>query len=72
LGYNILGNAFFNIGGLIILLKEVFGKENVKHGFDQPGRHFLESGNKRGNPKKCRWIYIRLLEVDFLVLLGPV
>jgi polysaccharide pyruvyl transferase WcaK-like protein len=64
-----IGNAFFNIGADYIL-KEVFGKENVNMVFDQPAGIF-RSGKKRGNPKKSLDI-IRLLEVDFVVLLGPV
>lgn len=64
-----IGNAFFNIGADYIL-KEVFGKDNVNMVFDHPAGIF-RSGKKKGNPKKSLNI-IKLLDVDFVVLLGPV
>lgn len=67
-GQNV-GNAFFNIGGKWIL-QQVFGTDTVAFIQDQPGyRTFHNQLN--GNPKNDIE-YIRLLDLDWLVMQGPV
>jgi hypothetical protein len=66
-GQNI-GNAFFNIGGKWIL-EQVFGEGGVEFVQDQPGyRTFHNQG--KGNPSNDIE-YLRLLDLDYIVLQGP-
>lgn len=64
-----IGNAFFNMGADYVL-KKVFGENNVNAIFDQPAGIF-RSLKKNGNPRRALNL-IKLIEVDLVVLLGPV
>ncbi|WP_421717901.1 polysaccharide pyruvyl transferase family protein [Algiphilus sp.] len=67
-GQNI-GNAFFNIGGDYVL-KRVFGEGGVGYHQDQPNYRTLHNKFK-GNP--ANYVdFIRHLDIDYLVLQGPV
>ncbi|MGB1561412.1 MAG: polysaccharide pyruvyl transferase family protein [Sinimarinibacterium flocculans] len=66
-GQNI-GNAFFNIGGKWIL-EQLFGENNVAFVQDQPGYRTFHN-QLRGNPANDIE-YLRLLDVDYIVLQGP-
>lgn len=66
-GQNI-GNAFFNIGGKWIL-DHVFGAGNVGFIQDQPGYRTFNNQQK-GNPPNDIEL-LRYLDVDYLVLQGP-
>ena len=66
-GQNI-GNAFFNVGGKWVL-DQVFGAENVAFIQDQPGYRTFNNQSK-GNPRKDIGL-LRQLDVDFIVLQGP-
>lgn len=64
-----IGNAFFNLGAEYVL-KQVFGEENVTMVFDQPA-YITQWNTNKGNPP---WAidYWSHLNVDYIVLLGPV
>lgn len=64
-----IGNAFFNLGAEYVL-KKVFGDENVTMVFDQPA-YITQWKTEKGNPP---WAidYFAHLNVDYVVLLGPV
>ncbi len=64
-----VGNGFFNLGADYVL-KQVFGEENVTMVFDQPA-YITQWNTKKGNPPKA-FDYISHLELDYIVLLGPV
>lgn len=66
-GQNI-GNAFFNVGGKFFL-ERVFGKGQVDFILDQPGYRTFNDQTK-GNPKNDFGL-LRQLDVDFVVLQGP-
>lgn len=66
-GQNI-GNAFFNVGGKWIL-EQIFGSTNVGFVQDQPGYRTFHN-QKNGNPKNDIE-YLRLLDLDYIVLQGP-
>ena len=67
-GQNI-GNAFFNLGGFY-LMEQVFGSESVGFFQDQPNYRTLHNKFK-GNPEN--YIdFIRHLDIEYLVLQGPV
>jgi len=66
-GQNI-GNAFFNIGGLY-LLRKIFPNYNVQLIQDQPG--YWTFNRKRTNPKNY-WGLLGKLDVDYIVLQGPI
>lgn len=61
-----IGNAFFNLGGEYVL-KQVFGEENVHMIFDQTA--YINHGKK--NIEQAIDYYAHL-NVDYVVLLGPV
>lgn len=61
-----IGNAFFNLGAEYVL-KQVFGDENVHMLFDQTA--YLNRG-KKNVPQAID--YLAHLNVDYVVLLGPV
>lgn len=64
-----IGNAFFNLGGQYVL-KRVFGEDAVGFFQDQPNYRTLH--NKfRGNPKTYV-DFVKHLDIDYLVLQGPV
>ena len=64
-----VGNAFFNLGGEFIL-KEVFGQGAVGFFMDQPNYRTLHNKFK-GNP--ATYVdFVRHLDIDYLVLQGPV
>jgi hypothetical protein len=67
-GQNI-GNAFFNMGGKWIL-EQTFGQGAVAFIQDQPGYRTFHAASK-GNPAKDVE-FLRYLDVDYLVLQGPV
>ena len=63
-----IGNAFFNIGGKWIL-EQMFGEGQVEFIQDQPGYrtfHNQLKGNPAGDVE-----YLRLLDLDYIVLQGP-
>jgi len=63
-----VGNAFFNIGGKWIL-EQVFGEGAVDFIQDQPGYrtfHNQMTGNPKGDVE-----FLRLLDLDYIVLQGP-
>lgn len=64
-----IGNAFFNLGADYVL-KKVFGDDNVTMVFDQPA-YITQWKTEKGNPP---WAidYFAHLNVDYVVLLGPV
>lgn len=63
-----IGNAFFNIGGLHVL-RQAFPDRNVQFIQDQPG--YWTFNRRRRNPRNyCN--LISRLDVDFIVLQGPV
>lgn len=64
-----IGNGFFNMGADYVL-KQVFGEENVSIVFDQPA-YITFHDRRKGNPKKA-FEHIKYLDVDYIVLLGPV
>ena len=66
-GQNV-GNAFFNIGGKWIL-EQMFGQGEVEFIQDQPGYRTFHDQLK-GNPKNDVE-YLRLLDLDYIVLQGP-
>lgn len=66
-GQNV-GNAFFNIGGKWIL-EQVFGRGEVEFIQDQPGYRTFHNQHK-GNPKNDVE-FLRLLDIDYIVLQGP-
>lgn len=64
-----VGNAFFNLGGEYVL-KRVFGEGAVGFFQDQPNYRTLHNKMK-GNPEN--YIdFVRNLDIDYLVLQGPV
>lgn len=67
-GQNI-GNAFFNVGGKW-LLEQIFGLGVVEFIQDQPGYRTFHNA-ARGNPKNDIG-FIQYLDVDYIVLQGPV
>ena len=67
-GQNV-GNAFFNIGGEYVL-NRVFGKNTVGFFQDQPNYRTLHNKFK-GNPNNYV-DFIKYLDIDYLVLQGPV
>jgi len=64
-----VGNAFFNLGGEYIL-KNVFGEDQVGFFQDQPNYRTLHNKFK-GNPKNYV-DFVKYLDIDYLVLQGPV
>ena len=64
-----IGNGFFNLGADYVL-KQVFGDENVTMVFDQPAG-ITQWKTEKGNPPNAI-DYIGHLDVDYVVLLGPV
>lgn len=66
-GQNV-GNAFFNIGGKWIL-EQIFGSGQVEFVQDQPGYRTFHNQLK-GNPKNDVE-FLRLLDLDYIVLQGP-
>lgn len=66
-GQNI-GNAFFNVGGHWIL-RQIFGEDNVAFIQDQPGYRTFHN-QKSGNPRNDIEL-LRLLDIDYIVLQGP-
>ena len=66
-GQNI-GNAFFNVGGLEVL-RRAFPDHNVQFIQDQPG--YWTFNRRRVNPPND-WGLLARLDVDYVVLQGPV
>lgn len=64
-----VGNAFFNLGGEYVL-KRVFGEDTVGFFQDQPNYRTLHNKFK-GNPKNYV-DFIQHLDLDYLVVQGPV
>lgn len=64
-----VGNAFFNLGGEYVL-KQVFGEGGVGFFMDQPNYRTLHNKFK-GNPDTYV-DFIQHLDIDYLVLQGPV
>jgi hypothetical protein len=64
-----VGNAFFNLGGEYVL-KRVFGEDAVGFFQDQPNYRTLHNKYK-GNPKTYV-DFIQYLDIDYLVVQGPV
>lgn len=64
-----IGNAFFNKGAEYVL-KQILGEDNVHFVFDSPA--YISSFAKIKEPPKNALNYIEHLDVDYLVLLGPV
>lgn len=64
-----IGNAFFNLGGEYVL-KQVFGPDAVGFFQDQPNYRTLHNKFK-GNPRNYA-DFVRDLDIDYLVLQGPV
>lgn len=63
-----VGNAFFNLGGEYVL-KRVFGESAVAFVQDQPNYRTLHNKMK-GNP--ANYVdFVRYLDIDYLVLQGP-
>jgi hypothetical protein len=66
-GQNV-GNAFFNIGGLHVL-RRLFPDHNVQFIQDQPG--YWTFNRSRINPRNY-WGLLKYLNIDYIVLQGPV
>ncbi len=64
-----VGNAFFNLGGEYVL-SQVFGQGSVSFIQDQPNYRTLHNKFK-GNPQNYV-DFVRDLDIDYLVLQGPV
>ncbi|MBY6140970.1 polysaccharide pyruvyl transferase family protein [Leisingera daeponensis] len=64
-----VGNAFFNLGGEYVL-KRVFGDNAVGYFQDQPNYRTLHNKFK-GNPDNYV-DFVKYLDIDYLVLQGPV
>lgn len=64
-----VGNAFFNLGGEYVLSR-VFGDDAVGFFQDQPNYRTLHNKHK-GNPKNYV-DFVQHLDIDYLVLQGPV